>query len=225
VASSLVDEFALIVGTATALGLGLWTWAVAGPLVGVLLLIAATAAVIVALSRLDQLVALALRFVARAMPEGWRNAAEEMHRAADDPGLGLKASALFTGGYLLTNFLLSVAFVLIVLSLSDIAMEDLPLLLGGYSLSAVLGIVVFFAPAGLGVREGVVAGFLTPVVGGPMAASLAILVRLAVVLTDVVFLALIEGSSALSRLAARNPRPAARDDPDHLQSPADPPRG
>jgi len=201
VASSLVDEFALIVGTATALGLSLWTWAVAGPLVGVLLLIAATAAVIVALSRLDQLVALALRFVARAMPEGWRNAAEEMHRAADDPGLGLKASALFTGGYLLTNFLLGMAFVLIVWSLSDIGWGDVPLLVGGYNLAGVVGIVAFFAPAGLGVREGVLVGFLTPVVGGPVAATLAVLVRVVVTLADVIFVALVEAASVIFRQA------------------------
>jgi hypothetical protein len=225
VASSLVDEFALIVGSATALGLGLWVWAGVGPAVAVPLLVVGLLAVMVAVSRLDRLAQIALRLVGGAMPLRWRSVGEELEQAADHPGLGLKASALFTGGYLLANFLLGMAFVLIVWSLSDIGWGDVPLLVGGYSLAAVVGIVAFFAPAGLGVREGVVAGFLTPVVGGPVAASLAILVRLAVVLTDVVFLALIEGGSALSRLAARNPRPAARDDPDHLQSPADPPRG
>ncbi len=114
VVSSLVYEFALIIGTGAALGLALWTWAAAGAVMGVPVLIAAILAVIVGLSRLHQLNALVLRFLARAIPERWRNAAEEMQQAADDPGLGLKAAALFTGGYLLTNFLLSVAFVLIV---------------------------------------------------------------------------------------------------------------
>lgn len=208
VASSLVDEFALLVGSATALGLGLWTWALAGPFVGLPVLLAGLMAVVAVVSRVDQVTQVALRFLGRRMPERWRNAAEEMQHAADDPGLGLRAAALFTGGYVITNFLVGVAFVLIVLSVSDIAAEDFPLLVGGYNLAAVVGIVVFFAPAGLGVREGVVAGFLTPVVGGPVAASLAILVRLVVVLTDVVFLALMEVASLLFRQAPAPFRPA-----------------
>ena len=219
VAGSLVDEIALILGTAMALGLGLWTWAAAGPFVGVPLLIAVIAAVIVAVSRLDQLVSLALRFAARGMPEHWRNAAEEMRRAVDDPGIGLKAAALFTGGYLLTNFLMSMAFVLIVMSLSDIAMEDLPLLVGAYNLAAVLGVLVFIAPAGLGVREGVLAGFLTPVVGGPVAATLAILFRLVVTLADVIFVALMEAASVVFRQAPV-PRSGADNDSATVDTPA-----
>jgi uncharacterized membrane protein YbhN (UPF0104 family) len=199
VAGTLVDEFALIVGSASTLGLGLWAWAAAGPAVGVPVLVVGLLALMAAVSRLDQLTRWALRFLAGAIPERWRTAAEEMERAADDPGLGLKASALFTGGYLLTNFLFGLAFVLIVLSLSDIAMEDLPLLIGGYSLAAVLGIVAFFAPAGLGVREGVLAGFLTSVVASPVAASLAILARLVVVVADVLLLALVELASMVSQ--------------------------
>ena len=98
VVSSLVYEFALIIGTGAALGLALWTWAAAGAVMGVPVLIAAILAVIVGLSRLHQLNALVLRFLARAIPERWRIAAEEIQQAADDPGLRLKAAALFTGG-------------------------------------------------------------------------------------------------------------------------------
>ena len=197
-ATSLVDEFALIIGAATALGLGLWTWSAAGPAVGISALVAAVGAVVVAVSRLDSVVALALRFLARVMPERWRAAAEEMRQTANDPGLGLRASALFTGGYLLTDLLLGGAFLLVVMSVSDIEISDFPLLVGGYNLAAVIGIVAFIAPAGLGVREGVLAGFLTPVVGGPVAASLAILVRVVVVLADLVFVGIVEAASALS---------------------------
>jgi hypothetical protein len=209
VATSLVDELALMVGSATALGLGLWVWAAAGPTVGIPVLVTAVAAVVVAISRLDQLVVLTLRFLSNAMPDRWRRAAEEMKRTADDPGLGLRASALFTGGYLAMNLLLGLAFVLIVLSVGDIDSGDLPLLVGGYNLAGVIGIVAFFAPAGLGVREGVLAGFLTPVVGGPVAASLAILVRIVLVLADAVFLSLIELSSVVFG-HQRTPRRAGR---------------
>lgn len=205
VATSLVDEFALMIGTAIALGLGLWVWSAVGPAAGVPLLIAGAALVVVAMSRLDRLVALALRFLAHAIPERWRRAAEEMQRAADEPGLGLKASALFTGGYLATNFILGLAFVLIVLSVSDIDAADVPLLAGGYSLAGVVGILAFVAPAGLGVREGVLVGFLAPVVPSPVAASLAILVRVVTVATDVTFLALVEAFGMVGPRATKKP--------------------
>ncbi len=197
VAISLMYEISLVVGATTALGLGLWAWAVVGVFIGVTVLIVALTAVVVAVSRLDQVSALALRYLARAMPERWRNAAEEMQRAADDPDLGLKSSALFTAGYLLTSFLLSGAFVLMVTSLSDIGWDDFNILAAGYSLAAVLGIAAFFAPAGLGVREGVLVGFMTPVVGGPVAVTLAVLVRVVVTLADVIFVALVEVTSTI----------------------------
>jgi len=221
-ATSLVDEFALIIGCATALGLGLWTWSAAGPIVGVPVLVAAIGAVVVAVSRLDSVVALVLRFLARVIPERWRTAAEEMQQTSDDPGLGLRASALFTGGYLLTDLVLGGAFVLVVMSVSDIQWKDFPLLVGGYNLAAVVGIVAFIAPAGLGVREGVLVGFLAPVVGGPVAASLAILVRVVVVLADLVFVGMVEAATVFSGRnaqgsAARRPdlhREAARQRPE-----------
>ena len=199
VASSLVGEFSMVMASATVLGLGLWAWASAGALVGVPVLVAGTAAAVVAISRLGQLVALTLRYLARAIPERWRTAAEEMRRVEDDPGLGLKASALFMGGYVLVNFVLSLGFVLIVLSVHDIGANDFLLLVGGYNLAGVLGIVAFFAPAGLGVKEGVLVGFLTPVVGAPVAASLAILTRLLSVLADVMLWSGIEGAALVSR--------------------------
>jgi hypothetical protein len=224
VVSSLADEFVLIVGSATALGLGLWVWAVAGPVAGVPVLLTAIAAVAVAVSRLDELAGLALRLLARAVPQRWRTAAEEMQQAADDPGLGLRASALFTGGYLAANALLAAAFVLIVWSLSDIGWEDVPLLAGGYALAVVVGIAAVFAPAGLGVREGVLAGFLTSVVASPVAASLAVFLRALTIVADILFVGLVEGSLMVSRLSVRNPRSAAQDDLHHLQPPAESPR-
>ncbi|MFQ6020152.1 MAG: hypothetical protein ACE5KW_05280 [Dehalococcoidia bacterium] len=226
VASSLADELALVVGTAIALGLGLWTWAVAGATAGLPVLLGALAVVIVAVSRLDYVTQLALRLLGRAMPQRWRSAGEELQRAADDPGLGLTASALFTVGYLLTNLLLGVAFVLIVWSVSDIGWGDVTLLIGGYNLAGVVSIIAFFAPAGLGVREGVLAGFLTPVVSAPVAASLAIFMRLLTVLADVTFLALAEGVSLLVRPIQGEASPAdGADGGSGVGAPADQGRG
>ncbi|MCH7630391.1 MAG: tetratricopeptide repeat protein, partial [Proteobacteria bacterium] len=49
--------------------------------------------------------------------------------------------------------------------------DDVPLLIGAYSLASVVGIAAIFAPAGLGVREAVLAGFITSIVASPVAAS------------------------------------------------------
>jgi hypothetical protein len=223
-ASSMVDESALIVGSTTILGLGLWTWALAGPVVGLPVFLAGLVAVVVGVSRLDQVTQLMLRFLGRKMPERWRSAGEELQQAGDDPGLGLRASALFTGGYLLVNALLSAAFLLIVWSLSDIGWEDVPLLAGGYNLAAVIGIVAFFAPAGLGVREGVLAGFLTSVVASPVAASVAVFMRVLTIVADILFVGLVEGSSVVSRLPAKKGRPEVQDDLPYLQPPGNPSR-
>ncbi len=101
------------------------------------------------------------------------------------------------------------ALVLIVLSLSDVGWADVPLLIGGYNLAGVLGIVAFFAPAGLGVKEGVLVGFLASVVSGPVAASLVILARLLFVLADVMLWAVVEAVALVSRLLS-GPHPATQ---------------
>ena len=204
VASSLVDEFALILGTATALGLGLWTWSLAGPVAGLPVLLVGLAGVVAAVSRLDQLSHLALRFLGRTLPLRWKRAGEELQRAGEDPGLGLRATALFTGGYLLNNFAGGLVFVLVVASLGDIGWGDVPLLVGAYSLASVVGIVALFAPAGLGVREAVLAGFITSIVASPVAAAVVVLIRVVTIIADVLFVVLVEAITAYSgRVAAK----------------------
>ena len=201
VANSLVDEFALIVGTATALGVGLWTWSLAGPVAGLPVLLVGLAAVVLAVSRLDQLTHVALSFLGGRLPRRWKEAGQELRRAGEDPGLGLRATVLFTGGYLVNIFVGGLAFVLVVASLGDIGWDDVPLLVGGFVLAAVVGIVAVFAPAGLGVREVVLVGFLSPVVASPVAASVAVLIRVLMVLTDVLFVGLVEVATAFSQRA------------------------
>lgn len=78
---------------------------------------------------------------------------------------------------------------MIVLGLSDIGWEDVPLLAGGYSLDGVLGMVAYFAPLAWEVREGVLAGFLTSVVAPPAAVSLAVFLRVLTIVADILFVA------------------------------------
>ena len=202
VGSSLVDEFVLILGSATVLGLGLWTWAVAGAVVGVPLLVGGLAVVAVAGSRLHQLKHLMLRLLGRVMPQRWMSVREGLERAADDPGLALMASVLFTAGYSLTNLASGLAFVLLVASLDGIESRDVLLLIGGYNVAAVVGVLAVFAPAGLGVREAILVGFLSSVVASPVAASIAVTLRVVTIIADILFVGLVEIASAFQRRGA-----------------------
>jgi hypothetical protein len=53
------------------------------------------------------------------------------------------------------------------------------------ALASVMGFVAVFAPAGLGVQEGILLLTLSPVTGGPLAAVVVVLFRLVQTLTDV----------------------------------------
>ncbi|MFB9906523.1 hypothetical protein [Allokutzneria oryzae] len=56
---------------------------------------------------------------------------------------------------------------------------------GAFAVSWVAGLVVVLAPAGLGAREAVLVAALAPLVGGPSAASVALLLRLCHTVADV----------------------------------------
>lgn len=72
--------------------------------------------------------------------------------------------------------------------------------MGAYALGSMAGAVAVFAPAGLGVREGVSALVVVPVIGGGPALVLVASVRLLEVVAELAFLALAR--------AGRPPRPA-----------------
>jgi hypothetical protein len=60
-------------------------------------------------------------------------------------------------------------------------------MVGAYGLSYVVGVVIIFAPAGLGARELALTWLLTPALGLTSAAALAIVSRVPITITDFVF--------------------------------------
>ena len=103
----------------------------------------------------------------------------------------------------MNNFAGGLVFVLVVASLGDIGWGDIPLLVGAFSLAAVVGVAAFFVPAGLGVREAVLAGFMTSIVASPVAASVVVVIRVVTIIADVLFVVLVEAITAFSgRVAA-----------------------
>ena len=77
---------------------------------------------------------------------------------------------------------------------------------GAFASAYVLGYVALFAPAGIGVREGVLAILLAPAVGAPQAAILAILARFWITAAELLPLVGLGISRAIQRLRGGSDR-------------------
>jgi glycosyltransferase 2 family protein len=106
------------------------------------------------------------------------------------------AVAVLTG-----TVLAGVSLWLTALALVPIGADLLPLCIATGALSAVMGYLALFAPAGLGVREGILLVILTPILGPGPAAMTTLLVRITQTLTEVAFGA--AGAIVLWRRPAR----------------------
>jgi len=84
---------------------------------------------------------------------------------------------------------MSGSFALFVMSVTPVDASHLPELARIYIASHILGYVALLAPGGLGVREGVLAILLTPLVGAGPAAGLALLSRLWSTVSELIALA------------------------------------
>ncbi|MCH8949465.1 MAG: flippase-like domain-containing protein [Chloroflexi bacterium] len=105
-----------------------------------------------------------------------------------------KVTSMYVGAFLLNG----VGFYLLIISLTDYSPRYLPLAVGLFGLAAVVGLVSVFAPAGIGVREGI----LVVVLQTTMPVELAILVSLvARVWATVIDLLLITGCFIYDQLS------------------------
>lgn len=68
-----------------------------------------------------------------------------------------------------------------------VSLESAASAIGLFSLAWLGGFVAFGAPGGIGVREAIIAALLSPLIGAPTAAALAVVLRLACVAGDTVF--------------------------------------
>jgi glycosyltransferase 2 family protein len=84
-------------------------------------------------------------------------------------------------------FLAGLGLWLMARAIIPIEIESLPLCVAASALSAISGYLVLFAPAGLGVREGVLLVVLSPIVGPSSAALVAVISRLVQTLVEAFF--------------------------------------
>jgi uncharacterized membrane protein YbhN (UPF0104 family) len=78
------------------------------------------------------------------------------------------------------------AFWLIVNAVTEVAVYDWYRLTAAYTVAGVIGMLAFFAPGGLGVREGLLLLFLEPTIGGPELALAVIIMRICIILAEIV---------------------------------------
>ncbi len=84
------------------------------------------------------------------------------------------------------NWILSgIALLLTARSLTGVSLDLAPLFVAAQALALIAGFLAFFAPGGIGVREGILLGILAPVIGGGPAGIVALTIRLFQTATDI----------------------------------------
>lgn len=84
-------------------------------------------------------------------------------------------------------------------AITGLGVDDLPLVIVAYALAYVAGMVAFFIPSGIGVREAVLTASLSKELPGGVALTWALLLRLWVTVVELVFVGLVVGIEALLR--------------------------
>lgn len=98
-------------------------------------------------------------------------------------------------------------------AVTDVTAAALPVLTVAFALGYVAGMVAFFVPSGIGVREGVVAAASATVLpGGAVAVAWAVLLRLWQVLVELVFVGVVVIAARVARTRATGGRGLGRND-------------
>lgn len=116
---------------------------------------------------------------------------------SDFPSWGRMASC--TAGYALNGVLNGTALFMVLRGMIDLPCSLLPLVISRYYIAGLAGGVAAFAPAGLGIREGVLVASLAGISGAEPALAAALVMRLVTVSLEL----LLAGASVLAAGGAR----------------------
>ena len=98
-------------------------------------------------------------------------------RSAVGGQLQYRATLHLLAIYVAQALLIGLAFHFLVQAVTPWPLHAVPFAVGAFALAWLIGFVSFFAPGGLGVREGVLAYLLAPAVTAPIAILIAVLAR------------------------------------------------
>jgi SAM-dependent methyltransferase/uncharacterized membrane protein YbhN (UPF0104 family) len=195
-ALSMVDEFLLVTGTAAALGFSAFVWSSVGVVAGLSVLILT----IVTLSSFIAWTTPVTRSLLGWLAKRISRSRDPLNQSTASHRLSYPATLGFATGYLATNAGVAGAFAIGVVALTPAKSVDGAQLIAAYSLASLIGMVVIFAPAGIGVREAALIGLLSTSVGANNLAVGAVAVRLGLAMADIALFA----SAELWALHGRN---------------------
>lgn len=184
-ALSMVDEFLLVTGTAAALGFSAFVWSSVGVVAGLSVLILT----IVTLSSLIAWTTPVTRSLLGWLAKRISRSRDPLNQSTTGHRLSYPATLGFATGYLATNAGVAGAFAIGVVALTPAKSVDGAQLIAAYSLASLIGMVVIFAPAGIGVREAALLGLLSTSVGANNVAVSAVAVRLGLAVADIALFA------------------------------------
>lgn len=203
IAATLLDEFAMVVVTASFLGATLLAASSTPPPVAIALTLVLLGTGLTTIARTGDVFSFVMRMLGPRLPARWRKRAYDAGTAK--LGLRLGPAAVFSAGYLAINAAGSVAFVAIVASLTPVNADSYAPLAGSFSLAFVLGVLVVVVPGGLGVREAAVAAIASPVVAPEVSAAAALTFRLLLICADALLVGLVELHGHFSRVPSSGP--------------------
>ena len=148
-----------------------------------------------------------------AWPRLYRVVLARLGRAPDPTALQVGPGGLsFSCRWLALNLVAwagyGLAFCLLWAAFRPLAPSEVGLAATAFPAAYLLGYVAFFAPAGLGVREGALAALTAPVLGAADATALAVIARVWMTSTELLPLAWVGWSAARGR--RHGPEPAGR---------------
>jgi glycosyltransferase 2 family protein len=190
VAATIYEQLAAVLGGATAASVALLAARRQPPLLAASILVALAAAVLLlpaVLARVDR-----ARLLLRPS------------RLVSFPRRAVAAAALLNcGGWLLTG---TAGWILVSAMVSSA--PSFPFIVGAYAFAWLLGFVIVFAPSGLGVREATLVALLAPRFGAGPATAIALVLRFANIVGELVAFGAIELVTRLwSRPAVSGPKP------------------
>jgi glycosyltransferase 2 family protein len=128
---------------------------------------------------------------------GW--ALRLLHRPPLEVTLGFRAVLAMLVLFMLDWLVAGVGAWLLARSITGLGVDALPLVIVAYALAYVAGMVAFFIPSGIGVREAVLTASLSKELPGGVALTWALLLRLWVTVMELAFVGLVVGADALLR--------------------------
>ena len=128
---------------------------------------------------------------------GW--ALRLLHRAPLEVTLGFGSVLAMLVLFMLDWLVAGAGAWLLARSITGLDASALPLVIVAYALAYVAGMVAFFIPSGIGVREAVLTASLSRELPGGVALTWALLLRLWVTVVELVFVGLVVGLEALLR--------------------------